>query len=168
MKDFVQTDKKGDYGPYQQSQRRDIYRAFVKQLMEKGMAYPCFLTEQELSEIRAEQEKLKVNTGIYGKWAKYRDITVDEAQKLINEGKSFVVRLRSPGDSQKRISFKDAIKGKIEMSENDQDVVILKADGIPTYHFAHAIDDHLMGTTHVIRGDDGFLLRLYICSYFTY
>ena len=118
------------------------------------MAYPCFLTEQELSEIRAEQEKLKVNTGIYGKWAKYRDITVDEAQKLINEGKSFVVRLRSPGDPQKRISFKDAIKGKIEMPENDQDVVILKADGIPTYHFAHAIDDHLMGTTHVIRGDE--------------
>lgn len=151
---FCPDGQKGDYGPYQQSQRRDIYRAFVKQLMEKGMAYPCFLTEQELSEIRAEQEKLKVNTGIYGKWAKYRDITVDEAQKLINEGKSFVVRLRSPGDSQKRISFKDAIKGKIEMSENDQDVVILKADGIPTYHFAHAIDDHLMGTTHVIRGDE--------------
>lgn len=151
---FTADGEQGDYGPYKQSLRRDIYRVYVKSLMEQGLAYPCFYTEEELSEIRAEQEAQKLTTGIYGKWAKYRDITVEEAKQLIDEGKSFVVRLKSPGIEDRRISFKDAVKGKIEMPENVQDVVILKADGVPTYHFAHAIDDHLMGTTHVIRGDE--------------
>lgn len=151
---FTADGEQGDYGPYKQSLRRDIYRVYVKSLMEQGLAYPCFYTEEDLAQIRAEQEAQKLTTGIYGKWAKYRDITVEEAKQLIDEGKSFVVRLKSPGSEDRRISFKDAIKGKIEMPENVQDVVILKADGVPTYHFAHAIDDHLMGTTHVIRGDE--------------
>ncbi|MBR6408149.1 MAG: glutamate--tRNA ligase [Clostridia bacterium] len=151
---FTSTGQKGGYGPYQQSQRRDIYRVFAKKLMDEGKAYPCFMTEGELEEIRAEQEKNKQNPGIYGQYAKYRGITPDEAQKLIDEGRSFVVRLRSCGDESRRIKFKDSIRGKIEMPENIQDTVILKADGIPTYHFAHVIDDHLMGTTTVIRGDE--------------
>lgn len=151
---FTEDGEQGDYGPYKQSLRRDIYRVFAKSLVEQGLAYPCFYTEEELAEIRTQQESEKTTTGIYGKWAKYRDITVEQAKQLIDEGRSFVVRLKSPGNAENRISFKDAVKGKIEMPENEQDVVILKADGVPTYHFAHAIDDHLMGTTHVIRGDE--------------
>ena len=146
--------EKGDYGPYTQSARREIYRTFAKSLVEKGLAYPCFCTSEELSELREKQEELKVCTGYYGQWAKHRDITVDEARELIEAGKPYVVRLKSPGDPDKKIVFDDMIKGKIEMPENIQDAVILKTDGIPTYHFAHAVDDYLMGTTHVIRGDE--------------
>lgn len=149
-----ETEEKGIYGPYTQSQRTPIYQAFVKSLVQKGLAYPCFMSEEEISAVREKQEKDKVLPGIYGEYAKYRDITVEEAKKRIEAGEEYVVRLKSPGSSDKRIKFKDVIKGEIEMPENILDVVLLKKDGTPTYHFAHAIDDHLMRTTHVIRGDE--------------
>lgn len=143
----------GKYGPYTQSHRRAIYRAFAKKLMEEGKAYPCFCTPEDLDEIRAKQENEDIK-GYYGTYAKCRDLTDDEIVEKINAGVPFTVRLRSTGDISRKIKFDDMIKGKIEMSENVNDVVILKADGIPTYHFAHAIDDHLMHTTHVVRGDE--------------
>ena len=143
----------GKYGPYTQSHRREIYRTFAKKLMEEGKAYPCFCTPEDLDEIRAKQENEDIK-GYYGSYAKCRDLTDDEIVEKINAGVPFTVRLRSTGDISRKIKFDDMIKGKIEMSENVNDVVILKADGIPTYHFAHAIDDHLMHTTHVVRGDE--------------
>ncbi len=149
-----ETEEIGAYGPYTQSKRADIYHSFAKSLVEKGLAYPCFMTEEELEEVRRAQESEKITPGCYGKYAKYRDITPEEAQRRIEAGESYVLRLKSPGSEEKRIKFKDAIKGEIEMPENIQDVVILKRDGIPTYHFAHAVDDHLMRTTDVIRGDE--------------
>ncbi len=144
----------GNYGPYQQSHRADIYQCYAKKLIEEGLAYPCFCTSEELEAVRSVQEAEKARTGYYGKWAKHRDITYAEAKALIDEGKEFVVRLKSPGNEQNKVVFEDTIKGKIEMPENDEDFVLLKSDGIPTYHFAHAIDDHLMRTTHVLRGDE--------------
>ena len=143
----------GKYGPYTQSHRREIYRTFAKKLMEEGKAYPCFCTPEDLDEIRAKQENEDIK-GYYGSYAKCRDLTDDEIVEKINAGVPFTVRLRSTGDISRKIKFDDMIKGKIEMSENVNDVVILKADGIPTYHFAHAVDDHLMHTTHVVRGDE--------------
>lgn len=143
----------GDYGPYTQSHRREIYRTFAKKLMEEGKAYPCFCTPEDLDEIRAKQENEDIK-GYYGSYAKCRDLTDDEIIENVNNGVPFTVRLRSEGDISRKIKFEDMIKGKIEMSENVNDVVILKADGIPTYHFAHAVDDHLMRTTHVVRGDE--------------
>lgn len=143
----------GKYGPYTQSHRRAIYRAFAKKLMEDGKAYPCFCTPEDLDEIRAKQENEDIK-GYYGSYAKCRNLTDDEIVEKINADVPFTVRLRSTGDISRKIKFDDMIKGKIEMSENVNDVVILKADGIPTYHFAHAIDDHLMHTTHVVRGDE--------------
>ena len=143
----------GNYGPYTQSHRRAIYRTFAKKLMEEGKAYPCFCTPEDLDEIRAKQENEDIK-GYYGAYAKCRDLTDDEIIEKINAGVPYTVRLRSTGDISRKIKFDDMIKGKIEMSENVNDVVILKADGIPTYHFAHAIDDHLMHTTHVVRGDE--------------
>ncbi len=148
------TRESGEYGPYQQSHRAEIYQTYVKDLIRQGLAYPCFCTAEELESVRNSQEAQKIRTGYHGQWAKHRNITVDEAKALIDEGKPFVVRLRSPGDESHRIAFDDVIKGKIEMPENDEDFVLLKSDGIPTYHFAHAIDDHLMHTTHVLRGDE--------------
>ncbi len=148
----------GDYGDYTQSKRGPVYRAFAKRLVAEGKAYPCFLTEEEISEIREKQQELKVNPGIYGKWARSRDLSLEEIQKKINMGEEFVIRLKSDGDLSRpddqirRITVKDAIRGELSMPENDQDVVILKKTGIPTYHFAHVIDDHLMRTTHVVRG----------------
>ncbi|MCI8496974.1 MAG: glutamate--tRNA ligase [Clostridiales bacterium] len=144
----------GDYGPYLQSARRDIYRVYAKKLVLEGLAYPCFCTAEELDELRKRQEAEKQNPGYYGKWAVHRDISYEQAKQYIDEGRPFVLRLRSPGSPDRRVSFKDAVKGKIEMPENEQDIVLLKADGVPTYHFAHVVDDHLMGTTHVIRGDE--------------
>ena len=144
----------GEYGPYKQSARAEIYRTYVKALIQKGLAYPCFCTAEELDQTRKIQEGEKLRTGYYGKWAKHRDITYEQAKALINGGKPFVVRLKSPGSEENKIIFEDVIKGKIEMPENDEDFVLLKSDGIPTYHFAHAIDDHLMHTTHVLRGDE--------------
>lgn len=148
---------KGEYGPYHQSQRAEIYQTYVKQLVQRGAAYPCFCTEEELSAIREEQESLKENPGYYGKWAKHRDLSFDEIQSRIEAGQAFVVRLRSkgiPGGSgeARTISVEDGIRGTLTMPENEQDVVLLKATGIPTYHFAHVVDDHLMRTTHVVRG----------------
>lgn len=145
--------EEGKYGPYTQSHRRAIYRAFAKKLMEEGKAYPCFCTPEDLDEIRAKQENEDIK-GYYGAYAKCRDLTDEEIEAKINAGVPYTVRLRSIGDISRKIKFDDMIKGKIEMSENVNDVVILKADGIPTYHFAHAIDDHLMHTTHVVRGDE--------------
>ena len=144
----------GAYAPYTQSRRTPIYQAYVKDLISKGLAYPCFMTEDEIAEIRKAQEAEKALPGIYGKYAKYRDITVEEAKKRIDAGEEYVVRLKSPGKPDGRIKFKDEIKGKIEIQENMLDIVLLKKDGTPTYHFAHAIDDHLMRTTHVTRGDE--------------
>lgn len=148
------TEEQGNYGPYQQSHRAEIYQTYVKDLIKQGLAYPCFCTAEELDEVRKIQESKKIRTGYHGEFARHRNITYTEAKALIEEGKPFVVRLRSPGSEENRIVFEDTIKGKIEMPENDEDFVLLKSDGIPTYHFAHAIDDHLMHTTHVLRGDE--------------
>lgn len=147
-------EQSGSYGSYKQSERAEIYQCYAKSLIRQGLAYPCFCTAEELDAVREKQEQLKVRTGYHGEWATHRNITVDEAAAEIKAGKPFVVRLKSPGNEENRIVFEDCIKGKIEMPENDEDFVILKSDGIPTYHFAHAIDDHLMHTTHVIRGDE--------------
>ena len=144
----------GDYGPYQQSQRATIYHTYVKSLVEQNLAYPCFCSEEERQAAREEQEAAKDRTGYYGKYAICRNLTAEEALEKIQQGAPYVVRLRSMGSEENRIKFDDMIKGTIEMPENDEDLVLLKSDGIPTYHFAHAIDDHLMRTTHVIRGDE--------------
>ena len=149
-----ESEEKGSYGPYTQSKRTAIYQAYVKDLVEKGLAYPCFMTEDEIADIRKKQEEEKVLPGIYGEYAIYRNITVEEAKKRIDNGEEYVVRLKSPGKADGKISFKDEVKGKIEMPENILDIVLLKKDGTPTYHFAHAVDDHLMHTTHVTRGDE--------------
>ena len=152
---FVAADREeGNYGPYQQSRRGAIYRCFAKELIKKGLAYPCFCTESELTAVREEQEAKKIRTGYHGEWAKCRDISYEEAKGRVEAGEKFVVRLKSPGSEENRVAFDDGIKGKIELPENDEDFVLLKSDGIPTYHFAHAVDDHFMRTTHVIRGDE--------------
>ena len=147
-------DQKGDYAPYKQSERAEIYQCFAKKLVKEGLAYPCFCTAEELAAVREEQEKNKIRTGYHGEYAVHRNITVEEAEALINEGKPYVIRLKSPGSEENRVFVDDGIKGKVELPENDEDFVLLKSDGIPTYHFAHAVDDHLMRTTHVIRGDE--------------
>ena len=148
------TEEKGAYGPYTQSLRKEIYQSFVKRLVEQGMAYPCFCTEEELAGIRLAQEQHQENPGYYGKYAHCRNLTEEEAIAKIEAGQPYVVRLRSPGQKDRRITVGDLIRGKLEMPENIQDIVLLKTDGVPTYHFAHAVDDYLMGTTHVIRGDE--------------
>lgn len=149
-----ETEESGEYGPYTQSKRTPIYQAYVKSLVEQGLAYPCFMTEDEIAAVREGQEKEKELPGIYGKYAKYREISVEDAKSRIENGDEYVVRLKSPGKPDGRISYKDEVKGKIEMPENILDIVLLKKDGTPTYHFAHAVDDHLMHTTHVTRGDE--------------
>ncbi len=149
-----ETEEIGEYGPYQQSKRKNIYHVFCKKLVEEGYAYPCFCTAEEIDEIRKTQEKDKLLPGYYGKFAKCRDLSYEEIEEKIKNGESYVIRLKSPGDENRKIVLNDAIKGKIEMPENILDIVLLKTDGIPTYHFAHAVDDHLMRTTHVIRGDE--------------
>ena len=145
---------KGAYGPYKQSERRDIYQAFAKDLLLKGLAYPCFCTTEELNEIREKQMAEKITTGYYGKYAIYRDLPVEEAIKKIENGEEYIIRLKSPGKEDARIEFHDLIKGDVSFPENLQDVVIIKSDGLPTYHFAHVIDDALMHTTDVIRGEE--------------
>ncbi|MDE6504269.1 MAG: glutamate--tRNA ligase, partial [Clostridia bacterium] len=142
------------YGPYYQRQRAKIYRSFAKKLIEEGLAYPCFCTAEELDAVRATQTENKETTGYYGAYAKCRNLSEEQIYKNLGEGKPFVIRLRSQGSIENKITFRDAIKGDITVTENDQDVVILKSDGIPTYHFAHAIDDHFMRTTLVIRGEE--------------
>ena len=147
-----ETEEIGNYGPYIQSQRKDIYQAFVKYFVENGLAYPCFCTEHDLTDMREHQMQIKDRLGYYGKYAKCRNLTIDEAYKRIESGESYVIRFKSPGDYNKKIIVNDLVKGKIEFPENDNDEVILKStDGLPTYHFAHLVDDILMGTTHVIR-----------------
>lgn len=147
--------EKGAYGPYTQSQRVEIYRTVAKSLVKQGLAYPCFCTSQELDSIREEQEAGGADIrGYFGKWAKCRSLSYEEIEKNIAEGKSWVLRFRSDGSEDKRIAFEDMIRGRIEMPENIIDEVLLKSDGIPTYHFAHCCDDHFMGTTHVIRGEE--------------
>ncbi len=142
------------YGPYYQRRRAEIYRAFVKDMIERGYAYPCFCTEDELNAVREKQTGEKKTTGYYGEYAVCRNLSESEIYKNLGEGKPFVIRLKSQGSIENKIIFRDAIKGEVTVTENDQDVVILKSDGIPTYHFAHAIDDHFMRTTLVIRGEE--------------
>lgn len=144
----------GNYGPYIQSERIDIYKAFAIKLIEDDLAYACFATPEELEEIRTNQEKKKMRIGCYGKFAKYRDLSHDEVIKKIEAGEKYIVRLKSPGSFYEKVTLNDLIRGKIEMPENDRDEVIIKGDGLPTYHFAHAVDDHLMGTNVIIRGDE--------------
>ena len=144
----------GIYGPYRQSQRAEIYQTFAKRLVCEGKAYPCFCTADELNDIRQKQEAQKLITGYYGEWAVWRDAPIEKIEAELKAGKPFVLRLRSPGSHENKLKFTDLIKGVVDMTENDIDEVLLKSDGIPTYHFAHAVDDHLMGTTHVVRGEE--------------
>ena len=150
----TETEEKGSYGPYKQSERKDIYQAYAKYLLEQGKAYPCFCTPEDLDTIRKKQEGAKVRTGYYGVWAKCRNLTVEEAAEKIKNGENYIIRFKSPGREDRKIKHHDLIKGNVEFPENDQDIVIIKADGLPTYHFAHAVDDHLMRTTLVIRSDE--------------
>lgn len=147
-------EERGDYGPYVQSQRREIYHSFARQLVEQGLAYPCFCTAEALSALREEQALAGVNKGYYGKWARCRDLTPEEQLRRIAAGEPYTLRLRSPGDPQQKVTVADMIRGKLSLPQNEMDAVLLKSDGIPTYHFAHAVDDHLMRVTHVIRGDE--------------
>ena len=144
----------GSYGPYHQSSRGDIYRCFAKWLTQQGKAYPCFCTEEEIQTVRDQQESLKENPGYYGKWAKCRDLSYEVIEERVKAGMPFVLRFRSDGDAQRNFEIEDGIRGTLSMPENVQDVVILKQNGIPTYHFAHVVDDHLMRTTHVVRGEE--------------
>ncbi len=149
----------GAYGPYRQSERAEIYQTYAKQLIREGKAYPCFCTEEELEAIRAKQEAEKKTPGYYGEYAVWRDAPIERIEAALADGKPFVLRFRSEGDISHKFKFTDEIKGVIDVTENDVDHVILKSDGIPTYHFAHAVDDHLMRTTHVVR-DESWLSTL--------
>jgi len=144
----------GDYGPYRQRQRKEYYHVFAKKLLLEGLAYPCFCTEDELTEIHNQQEAEKANFGYFGKWAKWRDASFSDILEKLDQNAPWVLRFRSTGSIENKIRFTDLIKGEMELTENDIDHVLLKSDGIPTYHFAHAVDDHLMHTTHVVRGDE--------------
>ncbi|MCR5185798.1 MAG: glutamate--tRNA ligase [Clostridia bacterium] len=144
----------GNYGPYVQSERGDIYKSFAKKFLEDGYAYPCFCTPEELDKIRENQEKAKDRIGYFGKWAKCRNMPIDMAVERIKNGEPYIIRLKSPGNPDKKFKFKDVIKGTIEFPENDIDIVIIKSDGLPTYHFAHLVDDHLMRTTIVTRSEE--------------
>lgn len=149
----------GDYGPYRQSERAPIYQTYAKQLVREGKAYPCFCTEEELAAIREKQEAAKLTTGYYGEFAVWRDAPLEKIKEKLDAGEKFVLRFRSEGSAANKYKFRDQIKGEIDVTENDIDHVILKSDGIPTYHFAHAVDDHLMRTTHVVR-DESWLSTL--------
>jgi len=144
----------GEYGPYIQSERTEIYQTYIKDLIAQGYAYPCFMTEEEIASIREEQEINKTKIGIYGVYAVDRDLSLEEVKEKLANNEDYVIRLKSPGDANKEVEIVDCIKGKMKFPEHNVDTVLLKKDGTPTYHFAHAIDDHLMHTTHVIRGDE--------------
>ena len=144
----------GVYGPYRQRQRASIYHVFAKKLVSEGKAYPCFCTEEELGAMREQQEAAKVNFGYYGQYAVWRDRPMEDIQAQLSAGNPWVLRFRSTGSIENQFKFDDVVKGKLTVTENDIDHVLLKSDGIPTYHFAHAVDDHLMHTTHVVRGDE--------------
>lgn len=149
-----ENDQKGQYGPYIQSERKDIYNTYAKHLVAEGYAYPCFCTQEEIDEIRKMQELNKERIGYYGSYAKCRFLTNEERALKIKNGEPYIIRLKSPGDFNKKIVLNDLVRGKIEFPENDIDIVLIKSDGLPLYHFAHAIDDHLMRTTHVLRGEE--------------
>ena len=144
----------GNYGPYKQSERKEIYEAYAKYLISEGKAYPCFCTKEEIEETRKIQEASKERIGYYGSFATCRNIPLEEAAERIKNGAAYIIRLKSFGDFSKKHYLTDEIKGELEYFENDMDIPIIKSDGLPTYHFAHAVDDHLMHTTHVIRGDE--------------
>lgn len=146
---------KGSYGPYIQSERKEIYQTFIKHLIIEGKAYPCFLTQEEMDAIRTSQTRDKRRIGIYGRFAKYRDLPIEEAAKRIQNGEKYTIRLKSEGDFNRKFKFNDLANGEMEFPENDIDIPIMKSkDGLPTYHFAHLVDDHLMRTTHVVRGQE--------------
>ena len=145
---------KGIYGPYRQRQRASIYHVYAKKLVSEGKAYPCFCTEEELAAMREQQEANKETTGYYGKYAMWRDRSMEEVKAQLSAGNPWVLRFRSEGSAENQFKFDDLVKGKLTITENNVDHVLLKSDGIPTYHFAHAVDDHLMRTTHVVRGDE--------------
>ena len=149
-----QTVEAGEYGPYKQSERKEIYQAYAKYLIEQGKAYPCFCKAETLDEIRKNQESAQERTGYYGKWTKCRRMPIEQAVEKIQNGEEYIIRFKSPGNPDKKIKHHDVIKGNVDFPENDQDIVIIKGDGLPTYHFAHAVDDHLMRTTHAIRSDE--------------
>ena len=151
---FTADGDSGNYGPYKQRERAAIYHVFAKKLVSEGLAYPCFCTEDELASMRATQEANKENTGYYGKYAMWRDRSIEDIQAQLDAGSPWVLRFRSTGSIENQYKFDDLVKGKLTITENDVDHVLLKSDGIPTYHFAHAVDDHLMRTTHVVRGDE--------------
>ena len=144
----------GEYGPYRQRQRAAIYHVYAKKLVAEGKAYPCFCTEEELAAMREKQEANKETTGYYGKYAIWRDRSLEDVKAQLDAGTPWVLRFRSTGSIENQFKFDDLVKGKLTITENDVDNVLLKSDGIPTYHFAHAVDDHLMRTTHVVRGDE--------------
>ena len=144
----------GEYGPYIQSERKDIYQAFARKLIEEELAYPCFCSEETLDITRKNQEIKKARIGYYGKYARCRNYSKEQVMEKINNGEKFIIRFKSPGNYDNKVVLNDLIKGHIEMPENDLDIVIIKSDGLPTYHFAHVVDDHLMRTTHVFRGDE--------------
>ena len=146
---------KGNYGPYIQSERKEIYQTFIKHLLIEGKAYPCFLTQEEMDSIRKSQARDKRRIGIYGRFAKYRDLPVEEAIQKIQAGEKYTIRLKSSGDFNRKFKFNDLANGELEFPENDLDIPIMKSsNGLPTYHFAHLVDDHLMRTTHVVRGQE--------------
>lgn len=149
-----ETEWTGEYGPYIQSERKEIYQAYAKYMIEQGKAYPCFCTPEQEEERNKLQLDAKIRPGYYGVWAKCRNLTLDEMAEKIKAGVPYVIRFKSTGREDRKIQISDGIKGKITFPEYDIDIVIIKSDGLPTYHFAHMVDDHLMRTTHVIRGDE--------------
>lgn len=151
---YLGNEEKGNYGPYKQSDRADIYKVVIKHLLQIGRAYPCFCSPEDLNLLRESQEKEKVITGYYGKYAKCRNLSNEEVARRIKNGEPYVIRFKSLGNHENKIHFHDLIRGDLELTENDQDIVILKSDGLPTYHFAHAVDDHFMRTNCVTRGEE--------------
>ena len=149
-----ETEETGEYGPYRQSKRANIYRVCAKYLVKKGLAYPCFCTQEMIDTTRKAQEANKIVPGYYGVYAKCRNISVDESIKRVENGEEYILRFRSHGSHLQKTSFIDGGRGKIELAQNDQDIVLIKKDGLPTYHFAHVVDDHFMRTTHVVRGEE--------------
>ncbi len=151
---YMGTYEKGNYGPYKQSDREMIYRTVIKELVKRNLAYPCFCSSEELTELRAYQEQNKLNPGYYGEFAKCSKLNAAEAIKRIENGDPYVMRFRSSGNYQNKVQIVDLIRGNLELAQNDQHIVILKSDGLPTYHFAHLVDDHFMRTTHITRGEE--------------
>ena len=149
-----ETEQKGNYGPYIQSERKEIYETFAKWLIENDLAYPCFCSAEEIDDIRKIQERSKQRIGYYGKFAKCRHLSNEERAERIKNGESYIIRLKSPGNFEHKVVLNDLVRGKIEFPENDLDIVLIKSDGLPLYHFAHLVDDHLMRTTHVLRGEE--------------